>query len=1036
MGVEPHRTHSDLEPAIAEIGREWLAGARALEATQRSSGRDRLMEWAMRDDAFRSQLFRFVDAFPTLRGARQIQQHLEDHLSQPGVTLPSWLDLGLSAGGLLPGVVARTTSHQIEAMAGRFIAGADERDALSRLQGQWERGIAFSIDLLGEACLSLREADDYQQRYLRLIDALADRARTWPERPTLESDAWGPIPRANVSIKISALHPKVDPLDFEGSIVRLRERIEPILQLAARRDVFIHFDMEHFALKDLTLALFEDCCERWDFEAGLAMQAYLRSGDEDARRIADWSHRSGRRVTVRLVKGAYWDQEQIHARQLGWPCPVWQTKHETDACFERMAATLLDAAPAPVGDAGAGSAGGGSDEAHMGHDRGARGRVRGGVKLAIGTHNVRSIAATLAMLQARGLPESALELQMLYGMSETLENVAVARGLRLREYVPIGPMIPGMAYLVRRLLENTSNVSWLRAEHYEAADEETLLHSPHADPGLAAPTSDPGRDEPRRHRAVPETRLADPFRNEPTRDFSDASQRIAFAEALQGARVPAIEIVRDPELAGRAVGRARSAFAGWRDVPASDRAAILEGAADRMHARRDELAGVIVRESGKTWREADADVCEAIDFSRFYARHAVPLMAEQQLGDFPGEDDRLWWEPRGVAVVISPWNFPLAICTGLTTAALVMGNPVIVKPAEQAPGIASLLCELLHAAGAPEDVVQLLPGEGETVGAALVRDPRVAIIAFTGSQQVGLEILRAAAEIQPGQHHIKQVVCEMGGKNAIIVDGSADLDEAVRGVRDSAFGYAGQKCSACSRVIVVEDAYETFVSRLLESTRALRIGDPADPATDVGPVIDAAAAAKIRDYIEIGGREATLSLAMEVPPDASGALGKPFVAPHVFTDVLPDHRIAREEIFGPVLSVMRARDFEHALEIANGSGYKLTGGLFSRRPAHLERARRDFRVGNLYLNRGITGALVGRQPFGGLGLSGAGTKAGCREHLMQFAQQRASCENTTRRGFAPELGGDPAPHDGLSPDSPLHGESGAPRTRARLRGDP
>jgi len=266
------------------------------------------------------------------------------------------------------------------------------------------------------------------------------------------------------------------------------------------------------------------------------------------------------------------------------------------------------------------------------------------------------------------------------------------------------------------------------------------------------------------------------------------------------------------------------------------------------------------------------------------------------------------------------------------------------------------------------------------------------------------------AEVQPGQHHIKQVVCEMGGKNAILVDASADLDEAVLGVRSSAFGYAGQKCSACSRVVVVEDAYEIFLPRLLESTRALRIGDPADPATDVGPVIDTAAAAKIRDYIEIGRREATLALALEVPADARCAFGKPFVAPHVFSEVLPDHRIAREEIFGPVLAVLRARDFEHALEIANDGSYKLTGGVFSRRPAHLERARRDFRVGNLYLNRGITGALVGRQPFGGLGLSGTGTKAGCREVLMQFAQQRASCENTTRRGFAPELEVEPAAH--------------------------
>jgi RHH-type proline utilization regulon transcriptional repressor/proline dehydrogenase/delta 1-pyrroline-5-carboxylate dehydrogenase len=336
----------------------------------------------------------------------------------------------------------------------------------------------------------------------------------------------------------------------------------------------------------------------------------------------------------------------------------------------------------------------------------------------------------------------------------------------------------------------------------------------------------------------------------------------------------------------------------------------------------------------------------------------------------------------------------------MTVAALVTGNPTIVKPAEQTPAIAKIMCEMLWQAGVPREVLHYLPGVGETIGAALVRDPRVALITFTGSKEVGLGILRVAGDTSAAQHGVKQVICEMGGKNAIIVDASADLDEAVAGVRDSAFGYAGQKCSACSRVIVLASAYEAFVSRLIEATRTTVIGDPLDPGTQMGPVIDEAAAEKIRRYIEIGKKEGQLALDVtKVPREAQG---KPFIGPHIFTEIEPHHRLANEEIFGPVLSILRADTFDEALSIANGTAYKLTGGLFSRKPSHLAQARREFRVGNLYINRNITGALVGRQPFGGFGMSGVGTKAGGREYLLHFTLPRACCENTMRRGFAPE----------------------------------
>jgi RHH-type proline utilization regulon transcriptional repressor/proline dehydrogenase/delta 1-pyrroline-5-carboxylate dehydrogenase len=400
----------------------------------------------------------------------------------------------------------------------------------------------------------------------------------------------------------------------------------------------------------------------------------------------------------------------------------------------------------------------------------------------------------------------------------------------------------------------------------------------------------------------------------------------------------------------------------------------------------------------------------------------------------------VWYQPRGVAVVISPWNFPLAICCGMTTAALVTGNTVIVKPAEQTPGIAGIMLDILHeamrAAGVDaklaKDALQFCPAPGETTGAALVRDPRVSLIAFTGSRAVGLDILNAAAPPSPfgpdaaaaeRLEHVKKVVCEMGGKNALIVDTSADFDEAVLAVRQSAFGFQGQKCSACSRVIVVDEAgpqgpaITQFTRRLVEATRALVVGDPTLPGTDMGPVIDADSLAKIHRYIELGKRECKLEFAGQVPEglveriaaaDAARGAGivpslRCFVGPHIFSGVKPEHAIAREEIFGPVLAVMHAHTFDEALAIANNSVYKLTGGVFTRKPSHIEQAKREFRVGNLYINRGITGALVGRHPFGGFGMSGVGSKAGGADYLLQFVEPRACAENTMRRGFAPEL---------------------------------
>ncbi|HWB18680.1 MAG TPA: proline dehydrogenase family protein, partial [Phycisphaerales bacterium] len=963
------------------IGREYLASAKkhAKGMLSASFWSDKLMDWTMKDEGFKVQLFRFVDTFPMLKTSEQIHEHLVDYLSQPGVTPPPMLATGLKVGGMAKGMMAGMISGRITGMAEKFIAGTDAASALPRLKGLWEQGIAFSVDLLGEACVSDEEAEAYQRKYMDLIENLPKSVAGWKANERLERDHLGAIPRTNVSIKISSMFARTDPIDTEGSIRGLMGALKPILEAAKKHNVLINFDMEQHSLKDLTLELFMRCCEMTDFTAGLAMQAYLRSGEEDAKKIIAWTKRTGRQVTVRLVKGAYWDYETIHAEQQGWPVPVWSRKIDTDACYERMSRLFIEQAP--------------------------RKKEEGGVKLALGSHNVRSIAAALAMLEEKGLPKEAIELQMLYGMADQLKDAAVERGLRIREYVPVGQMIPGMAYLVRRLLENTSNESWLRAGFLEDASEGKLLESPHK-----KFTRDPGRERIEgaaerhslSHRAegVGDGRA---FFTEPLRDFSRKDVREKFASAVKSAVVPAVKNDGTVEGVKSAIAKAQGAFAKWRDTDARERANVLVKAAELMRKRRDELAGVVVKESGKVWRESDADICEAIDFCEYYARESVHLFERERMGRFVGELDEQWYQARGVAGVIAPWNFPLAICTGMTTAALVCGNTVVVKPAEQTPGIAKLMCEILWEAGAPRDVLHFVPGVGEVVGAALVRDERVAVLAFTGSKGVGLNILEAAGKTPPSQEFVKKVVCEMGGKNAIIVDESADLDEAVLGVRQSAFGFQGQKCSACSRVIVVGTAHDHFLHRLVESTRALVVGDPAEPGTDIGPVIDEEAAEKIRSYIEIGKKEGKLELGLDVPAGLEERVGKPYVGPHVFSGIRREHRLANEEVFGPVLAVMRAGSFDEALEIANGTAYKLTGGIYSRKPTHLERAKREFRVGNLYVNRGITGALVARQPFGGFGMSGVGSKAGGKDYLLQFVEPRACCENTMRRGFAPGM---------------------------------
>jgi RHH-type proline utilization regulon transcriptional repressor/proline dehydrogenase/delta 1-pyrroline-5-carboxylate dehydrogenase len=450
--------------------------------------------------------------------------------------------------------------------------------------------------------------------------------------------------------------------------------------------------------------------------------------------------------------------------------------------------------------------------------------------------------------------------------------------------------------------------------------------------------------------------------------------------------------------ADRAMTVAQRAQETWGATTAAERARVLVRAAAHLRDRRDEVAATQVLEAGKPWVEADADVCEAIDFLEYYARQAVLLERGGRVQSPPGEANRLRYRPRGVTVVIAPWNFPLAIPTGMAAAAIAAGNATILKPAEQTPACAQWFVDALRAGGLPDGVLAYLPGHGEDVGARLVEHPGTTTIVFTGSRDVGFMINRVAAEVPPGQRHIKRVICELGGKNALLVAEDADLDEVVPAVAYSAFGFAGQKCSATSRLIAVDGIHDRLLERLAEHVAELRVGHPRDGEVDLGPVIDAEAHARLLAATRPDvGRVVHRHPAEDLPAEGW------FVPPTIVADVSPDAAVATDEHFGPVLVVLRARDLDHAVELANATPYALTAGLFTRSSHDIERVTRQLRAGNIYVNQGTTGAVVGRQPFGGFGHSGVGSKAGGPDYLHQFVDPWVTTENTVRAGFTPDL---------------------------------
>ena len=947
----------------------------------------KLMDLAMKDEKLKVHLFRFVDVLPVLRSGDQVVSHIKEYFGDLDGEYKELLKfLTQFSGGGIVGKLASNLAIKagVSEMAKTFIAGESVKQIIQKVKDFRNKKMTFTIDILGETVLSESEADYYQKLYMDLISGLSDASSGWEGVKLVDSAPYGELPKVNVSVKLSSLYSQADPMNFQDSVFHLKERLKPIFTLAKSKEAFVYLDMESYELKDLTISVFKEILSDNEFKnwkyVGIVLQAYLRDSEDDLLDLIKWSKERGVPITVRLVKGAYWDYETIISKQKHWKCPVFQDKSGTDANYEKLSKILIDNYPY--------------------------------IYTAIASHNVRSIAHAKAYAESAGLQKGALEFQFLYGMADPVKEALVELGERVRIYTPYGELIPGMAYLVRRLLENTANESFLRQGFVEGVNEDELLTDPEK---LIKKHFD--------------NDLLTGFQNEPDTDFTISKNRMSMLAAIAdlkksfGFSCPLVigdkkvqtsnwgesvnpsnnaEIIGKFALADTGHGEeailtAKNAFKKWSETSIQNRMLILLKAAQIMKEKRFELAALMVLEEGKPWREADGDISEAVDFLNYYAIEAKKLFTSEKLLSPSGEENHSFYQPRGVTVVISPWNFPLAILCGMSSAAIICGNTVILKPARQASLISAKYMEILLEAGLPSGVCNYLPGDGKTIGSYLIKHKDIHVIAFTGSMEVGLSINKSASEIAPGQDFVKKAICEMGGKNAIIVDDDADLDEAVKGVLYSAFGYAGQKCSAASRVIVLKNIYDLFIERLVNAAKSIQIGPAENPGSYLGPVIDKSAYESIKKYIEIGKQEGKLL----VGGNDSFKDGY-FISPTIFTEVNPNSRIAQEEIFGPVLAVIKAENFNNAIDIANGVRFALTGALFSRSPANIQKAREDFKVGNLYVNRGSTGAKVGRQPFGGFKMSGIGSKAGGKDYLLQFVEPRVITENTMRRGFAPD----------------------------------
>jgi len=820
-------------------------------------------------------------------------------------------------------------------LAEQFVLAESIEEAVRRAAAR--RPWLYSYDMLGEAARTAEDAAAYFERYAHAIGAVS--------------------PPDSISVKLSALHPRFEESKRARVFSELLPRMRTLCELAARRGLNLTIDAEESERLELTLDLF-DALSR-EFTAGLAVQAYQKR----ALAVCEWLAGLRRKINVRLVKGAYWDGEVKRAQQLGMPdYPVFTRKSATDVSYIACATRLLSAP--------------------------------GSIIPAFATHNCRTAATILEFCghEHGGNRPPPFEFQKLLGMGDALYGAIVSDyGVPVRVYAPVGGFTELLPYLVRRLLENGANTSFV----HQIADPVVPLEALIADPAGALPQ--PYVPNPR----IPLPRELYPDRGNSTGyDLSVQANLEHLRARIATDRIrplPAVEAT-SPAALDAVLGRAGRAFESWSRVPARERAAVLERAGDALEARMVELVSLIVREGKRTYADAVSEVREAADFCRYYALQAKLHFEEpQRLPGPAGERNELGLYGRGVFACISPWNFPVAIFTGQVTAALAAGNTVIAKPAEQTPRLGLTVLEILREAGVPEHVAACAIGDGESVGAALVADPRVKGVAFTGSVETAKRINEALAK---REGPIVPLIAETGGVNAMFVDASALPEQVVDDVIISAFQSAGQRCSA-QRILFLDEGCAPRVLRLLAGALAeLKVGDPAEPDTDVGPIIDGPSHAALVRHVDELRKSARLIGEAKI---ASGAPADHYLAPIAFE--LPIDALPRTEIFGPILHVVtyRRSDLDSVLAWLRATGYGLTLGIHSRIEGFADEVVSGARAGNIYVNRNMIGAVVGVQPFGGEGLSGTGPKAGGPHYLLRFATERTLTINTAAVGGVTEL---------------------------------
>ena len=949
-----------VEQRTQEMGRDLLAVVNAHQEPRSARWRDALVGAMTGDEGTRARMLGLTDVLARLpherspsRTASLVREYLGGDLVLPRV-LKRLMKMG-TASWMPDLIVAWGARRSVSLMATKFIVDA-KAPALNRaLASLASEGRSASVDVLGEAVLSDGEADAYRDSYLKLIAELA-------QHPLAGERTVGGFPVIELSLKLSSLSARFNPVAPAMTFDDIGPRLKAILLAARVGGLGITVDAEQYRTRALgwhclTEALRQErALDGWG-DVGTVLQAYHRDADVYLDAMLAFAEERGTPLRVRLVKGAYWDEEVIVASQNGWPVPVFQDKAATDICFEMLVRRALERTDA--------------------------------IALAVASHNVRSHVYAEAVAESLDLPQGTVEHQTLYRTWTALSHSLGAKGWSSRDYVPVGEPEPAMAYLVRRILENSSQVGFLSRSR-ENGDERALL----------APPTLTGED----HRyarevhatgfvSVGEARLFDPaeqaaFAVELAEVRSRWGERyplrIGDEEVLTGRTLedrspsypdgPPLGLVEQagPDEIARVLAMVSEAQPAWASRGRNERADVLARASVIIDERKLTLGAWVVHEAGRSWTEAVADVEEAADHLAWAAHEARASHGAGAYG------------PRGVVACIPPWNFPMALAAGMTGGALVTGNAVVLKPASETPITAMMLADVLYEAGVPREALVVLPGSGAVVGQALVDSPLVDMVAFTGSMEVGTEIYERAAQVTLARGGVKRVIAEMGGKNTIVVFPDADLDDAVRAVLRSAFSHAGQKCSACSRVLVHEAVADRFTERLVAAARGLPMGPADDPGTVVNPVVSPLA--KERLVAHLGAIHAESEVLLEGVSQPGCLVGPTIV--RVAPEDAATAYASQVEMFGPIVAVTRFADEDQAVELANNTPYGLTLGVFSHSPRTVERLVSAGIAGNVYVNRHVTGARVGIEPFGGMAMSGTGPKAGGVQYLRAFEVHR------------------------------------------------